>query len=75
MSYFALDDGEDKVSVSVENAINWGDMNGIRKFVKNLPMFDGRINSLIFKAIILARYIYPILYDKKYDYNILTSIV
>ncbi len=40
------------MGLSVGNAINWGDMKGIRKIVKYLSMFDGRINSSIFKVII-----------------------
>ncbi len=52
-SHFRLDDEGDKMCVSVENAVNWEDVKGTRKIVKNLSMFDGETNSLIFKAIIL----------------------
>lgn len=75
MCHFALDDEGDKVSVSVENAEKWGDVKSTRKIVKNLSMFDAEINGLIFKVIILDRYLYPILYDKKYYHNILTSVI
>ncbi len=56
MCHFGLDNGEDKVNVSVENAVNWGDMKGTRKIVKYLSMFDGETNSLIFKVIMLKKY-------------------